>query len=210
MTTFTEKHNNRKYQLVTDVILLSFAATLLSSQMNNRSKTILPLLVLLLLFAACRKNSIPQVKTTTLKVKIPNKIKEPTIISGFYGYVMKYEGDFMPKMSADGQNMTRKPTPVDNKLYIYAFDHREKIEQAKSASKGKGFYELRKIDAKPKYIITPNKYGFYQMDLGEEKYCILIAVDKKHLYYNGGIGVISSSRKDLMQIEMRIDHNATF
>ena len=183
---------------------------MITQLINNRLRIVLPALVLFFIFASCKKNNVPRVKATTLKVKIPNKIKEPTIISGFYGYVMKYEGDFMPKISADGQNMTRKPTPVDNKLYIYTFDDREKIELAKSASRGTGFYALKKIDAKPRYIITPNKYGFYQMDLGEEKYCILIEADKKHLYYNGGVGVISSSRQDLLQLEMRIDYNATF
>lgn len=170
-------------------------------------------LVLIAIFAlgSCKKKNTPQKKDFffTYQVRIKKNILEPTIISGFYGKVMKYEGDFMPSPGVE----PTQPEAVRNEILVFTADLKEKIEATAYEEGGITFYNLKKLkkeDVAPKYIIRPNKSGFYQMDLGVGDYCFLIRIKKNRAYINGGVQTITTKAGELKEKEMRIDYKATF
>lgn len=170
-------------------------------------------LVLIAIFAlgSCKKKNTPQKEDFffTYKVRIKKDIVEPTIISGFYGKVLKYEGNFMPSPDTE----PREPEVVKNEILVYTADLQEKLEEVAFQEDGITFYNLKKLkkqDVAPKYIISPNKSGFYQMDLGVGEYCFLIRVKKNKGYINGGVKKITTVAGELKEMQMRIDYDATF
>lgn len=180
-------------------------------------KTLALLSLTLLVLGSCKKENTPQKKdyVFTYKVKIAKKITEPTIISGYYGKVMKYEGDFQPTMNPDTNQADprKEPEVARNQILIYTADQKEAIDEAAFTEDGITFYSLKKIKkakAKPKYIITPNKSGFYQMDLGTGEYLVLLKIKKNRGYFNGGVRTLSATTGNLKELEMRVDYNATF
>ena len=180
-------------------------------------KTVALLALTLLALGSCNKKSNPTKKKKdyffTYHVRIAKKITEPTIISGYYGKVMKYEGDFMPTMDAEGNDATNKPVPAQNEILIFPAEHKGKIDSAAYQDEGITFYnlaKLKKAKVKPKYVIKPNKNGFYQVDLGTGEYLALIRIKKNKAYFNGGVHSLSATTGSLKELEMRIDYKATF
>ena len=148
-------------------------------------KTVAFMALAVLALSSCNKKNTPSKKKDylfTYNVRVPNKITEPTIISGFYGKVKKYEGNFMPAMDAEGNDVTNKPEIVRNEILIFTADLKGKIDSASYRDDDVLFYDLKKLKkakVKPKYVITPNKSGFYQIDLGTGEYLALIKINKK-------------------------------
>ncbi len=180
-----------------------------------RAKIILLFICSFVLLAACQKKATTKNESTMIgyDVKILKKITEPTIIAGFYGKVLKYEGDFMPKTVADSTVKTKQPEPTQTAILLFPIEMKDQIEEVKYEEKGTTFYNLKTLKKKnilPKYRFVPNKIGFYQMDLGEVEYCILLEIKGKKGYYNGGLGVISSTHDKLVELDMRVDYKATF
>jgi len=179
-------------------------------------KTVAFMALAILAISSCNKKNTPSKKKDylfTYNVRVSNKITEPTIISGFHGTVMKYEGDFMPKMDATGADVTNKPEVVRNEILIYTADLKGKLDSATYTDDGVTFYSLKKLKkakVKPKYIIRPNKSGFYQIDLGTGEYLALIKINKKKAYFNGGVRTLQGTSDKLTKLEMRIDYKATF
>ena len=179
-------------------------------------KNIALLALTLLALSSCNKKDKPLKKDYffTYNVRIANKITEPTIISGYHGTVNFYEGDFMPKKNPEtGEAIINKPKPVRNEILIYTGDHKGKIDSVAYEDNGFKFYDLKKLKkqkVKPKYIIKPNKSGFYQIDLGTGEYVALIRVKKTKGYFNGGARILSATTGTLKELEMMIDYKATF
>ena len=176
-----------------------------------RGKIILFSIALSVLAVSCKKDTVPQQDDYyfTFTVNMSNKINEPTIINGYYGHVLQFEGNFMP--TTDGPAKT--PDTVRNELYVYEAALIDSLEQAKVQKDGKDFYDLRKLekkDIKPKFIIKPNKSGFYQIDTNSKEYLLLIKVTKRLGYYNGGPLKIGGNTGLLMNLDPRIDFEATF
>ena len=134
-------------------------------------------------------------------------MEEPTIISGFYGSLLEYEGDFAQ------ENTEKKGVPARNSILLYNIEHKEAIEGVAYQDNGKTFYDLSKLekmDIDPKLTVIPNKKGFYQFDLSDKSYCVLIEVKKNTGYYSGGLTVFEGSSDQLNDRELRIDYKATF
>ena len=175
-----------------------------------RGKSILLGLVLVTVVFSCRKKEIPiqEDHYFSFEIKISNKITEPTIINGYYGHVLEYKGDFMP--STDGN--INKPDTVKNALYFYEISFLEQIQQSKVQKNGTDFYDLKllaKNEVLPKFIIKPNKSGFYQIDTNKKEYLVLIEARKNLGYFNGGPMKLSTNNQ-LIFMDMRIDYDATF
>lgn len=176
-----------------------------------RGKSILLGFVLTIVVLSCGKKDVPVVDDYyfTFEVKVSNKISEPTIINGLFGHVLEYEGNFMP--STDGE--TKKPDTVRNELYLYETSYLEQIQQAKVQKNGTDFYDLKlleKNEVMPKYIIKPNKSGFYQVDTNQKEYLLLINARKNLGYYKGGPLKVGNATTQLRRMNMNIDYNATF
>ncbi|WP_420387005.1 hypothetical protein [Roseivirga sp.] len=176
-----------------------------------RAKNILLGLLLTTLIVGCKKDEVPVQDDYyfTYEIKISNRISEPTIINGYYGHVLLFEGDFMP--STEGT--AKAPDTVRNELYFYDADKLEALEAAKVQRDGVDFYDLRKLkkdDVTPKYIIKPNKKGFYQIDTNNQNYLVLIEVKKNLGYFNGGPFKAGHETTQLRTRNMNIDYNATF
>ncbi len=174
-------------------------------------KNILLGLILLVVVCSCKKEQVPIQDDYyfSFDVKISNKITEPTIINGYYGHVLEYNGNFMP--STDGE--TKKPDTVRNELYLYESSYLEQIQEAKVQKDGTDFYDLKKLeknDIKPKFIVRPNKSGFYQIDTNQNEYLLLIEARKNLGYYNGGPLKVGGNSNQLRLMNMKIDYNATF
>jgi len=151
-----------------------------------------------LLQSCNKKTAKPAAKfEVNYNVVISNKVLEPSIISGFFGHMTK-----MHKKS-------NSPKPSRTPILIFPFEDKEAIESVKYEANGKTFYNLKALASRgvlPKYKFIPNKFGFYQMDLGEGKFCILMAEGSKHAFYPGGLGILSTTMTDLMELNLSADH----
>ena len=114
--------------------------------------------------------------------------------------------------STDGE--TKKPDSVRNELYFYEASQLEKLQQFKFQKNGTDFYNLKKLrkeEVLPKFIVVPNKNGFYQLDTNKDEYLVLIKVGKNRGYFNGGpLKVGHQTANDLRMMNMNIDYEATF
>lgn len=176
-----------------------------------RGKIILFSIALSVLAVSCKKDTVPQQDDYyfTFRVKMSNKINQPTIINGYYGHVLLYDGNFMP--TTDGPAKT--PDTVRNELYVYEASLLDSLEQGKIQIEGGEFYDLKKLDKnniKPKFIIKPNKSGFYQIDTNAKEYLMLIKVTDRLGYNNGGPLKIGGNPGLLMNLDPRIDYDATY
>ena len=174
-------------------------------------KTVALLTLTLLALGSCHKKSNPTKRKKkyffTYQVRISRRITKPTIISGYYGKLMKYEGDFTPK-TEKGNETRPQAVPVQNKILIYTAEHKGKIDSAAYLENGITFYNLKQLaraKVKPKYVIKPNKSGFYQIDLGTGEYLALIKIKKNKAYFSGGVRSLSAKNDLLEELEMRID-----
>ena len=164
-----------------------------------RIKILLIATISCVLLQSCQKKVATATEKFDVNYKVPisNKIKEPSIISGFFGTVTKTN---KKKGTTD---------PSKTAVLIYPFDLKEQIEAVKYEENGVTFYNLKALASQgvlPKYKFIPNKSGFYQMDLGEEQFCILLEVGNKKGYYPGGLGVLSASMSVLMQLDLSADY----
>jgi hypothetical protein len=177
-----------------------------------RIKTILSVLIIFSLTVGCKKKDSKKVDKDyffSYRVEISKRILEPTIISGFYGRVMEYKGNFQPVTNGEA----KKPEPSQDRILLFLADNKAAIDEAAYEEGGKTFYNLRKLSKKkvePKYTIIPNKSGFYQFDLGDQEYYALIQIKKSKGYFNGGAKLLKGTVSTLEELEIRIDHNATF
>ncbi len=174
-------------------------------------KGLLIILTLTLSVFGCKKNNVPVQDDYyfTFNVKISNKIQEPTIINGIHGHVLEYNGNFMP--TSDGE--VNAPDTVRNELYLYESSMLNDLQEATYEDDGTKFYNLKQLEEngiEPKFIVSPNKHGFYQVDTNDKEYLVLIEVKKGVGYYNGGALQVGGQTVRLLNLNMKIDHNATF
>ncbi|WP_339608185.1 hypothetical protein [uncultured Roseivirga sp.] len=165
-----------------------------------RIKIILSALLVFAVAVSCKKESVPQKPLDfNFKVKMSKRINDATIISGFYGHLKEYVGQ-------DSVGV-----PVQNSILLYDITHKEAIESVAYQSEGTTFYDLKKLkkqDIEPKLTVIPNKQGFYQFDLGDLEYCVLIEVKKNTGYYRGGMQVFKGTSDQLNDRELRIDYKS--
>jgi hypothetical protein len=161
-------------------------------------KIILTVVVTCFLFQACNKSAAPAtIYNMKYNVVISNKIKEPSVVAGFFGHMTK------------AHKKSSTPKPSSTPILIFPFAEKEQIESVRYEEKGKIFYNLKKLAAqgiKAKYRFVPNSSGFYQMDLGEEQFCILIAASSKKGFYPGGVGVLNASMTELVELNLSGDY----
>lgn len=181
-------------------------------EMRGLSKLVLALSILLVV-ASCGKKDVPV--TTyffTYKVAINKKIKEPTIINGYYGQMNLYKGDFSAKNDSTGTS-AKQPESANYSILLYEMQHKELIDSASFIKDGTLFYNLKKLkkaEIEPKYELIPNKSGFYQFDNNGASYLALIRMNKRMGYYPGGLGMLKGLINTLKEQEIRIDYQATF
>lgn len=177
-----------------------------------RIKTILSVLIIFSFAVGCKKkDSKKQDKDYffNYRVQISKKILEPTIISGFYGNVMEYKGNFKP----DANGETKKAEPSQTRILLFLAENKEALDGVAYQEAGKTYYDLRKLKKKkiaPKYTIIPNKSGFYQFDLGDQEYYALLEIKKSKGYFSGGAKLLKGTVSTLEELEMRVDNGATF
>lgn len=178
-----------------------------------KMKKVLSLLVLTLVIVSCKKESTPKSSSGYFfdyRVSISNKIEEPTIINGYWGYVKLYKGNFMPDPSAESP---REPKIATNKLLFFEAEWKDAIEATATMRDGVKFYDLAKIrreNIQPKVVMYPNKKGFYQFDPNGKQYVGLIQISKRFGYMNGGLKEFNDTNNRPVNLEMRIDYDATF
>jgi hypothetical protein len=177
-----------------------------------RIKTILSVLIIFSLVTSCKKKDAKKDDKEyffSFRVDISKRILEPTIISGFYGHVMEYTGDFKPNTTGE----VKKPAPVQNKVLLYLAENKEALDDAAYQEEGQLFYDLRKLKKKnvlAKYIIIPNKDGFYQFDLGDQEYYAIVEIKRSKGYFKGGTKLLKGTVSTLEELDIRIDYNASF
>lgn len=157
------------------------------------------LLTLAIVMTGCGKRNVPQQDYSfKFKVAIANKITEPTIINGYYGTMNRY---------SDGPESD--PETTKNCILLYEVQHKEALDAAVVQKNGTTFYDLRKLkksEVEPKFIIIPNKKGFYQVDTNDKSYYALIQVKRNLGYYNGGVTLLNQLSNELRELEMRVDY----
>lgn len=177
--------------------------------MRGLNKLVLAVSVLLLV-ASCNKKDVPQKNYFfTFNVKIGKRITEPTIINGYYGTMNLFKGDFSATDSAN----VKQPEPARYEILLFETNQKEALDASSYIKDGKIFYNLKQIkkaDVKPKFIITPNKSGFYQFDPNDHDYLALICINKRTGYYPGGMANLPSPNGSTKKLDMKVDHQATF
>ena len=180
--------------------------------MRGLSKLVLALSILLVV-ASCGKKNVPLTNYFfTYKVAIKKKILEPTIINGYYGQMNLYKGDFSTKNDSTGTS-TKLPQPVNYSILLFEESQKEILESVVYSKGNTKYYDLGKLkkqDIQPKFEIVPNKSGFYQADTNGTAYLVLIRLNKRQGYYSGGLGTLKAVNNELINLEMRIDYDATF
>ena len=161
-----------------------------------------------LMLSGCRKDDVPQeAYYFTFKVNISNKITEPTIVNGYHGTLIDKNGKVKLKKDSIEANIT----PVaDNRIYLFEVDKKAAIEEAATTGKnGVTVYDLKKLkkaDIKAKFIIKPNKSGFFQFDTGDKPYIPLIEVKGKVAYYPGGLTSLPALTGELINLDLAVDY----
>ncbi len=170
-------------------------------------KAFLFLIVGVIALSACNKEDIPKEPYYfTFYVKINKRITEPTIVNGYHGTLTDRNGKVKLKKDSIDANIT----PVaQNDIHLYDATHFDKIQEFAIESSGVTVYDLKKIkkaDIKPKFVVTPNKSGFFQFDTGEIEYIPLIAVKGKKGYYPKGLTKLPALTGELIKIDLAIDY----
>ncbi len=176
-------------------------------QMKGLHKLVFAFSILLMVASCGKKNSTPTRHFFTYKVAISNKIKEPTIVNGYYGHMNLYEGDFST------QDSTKTPEAVDKCILLFETKNKDFIESTSYMKDGVKFYNLKKLKKEgieAKFEIIPNKHGFYQVDNNSTSYLALIRLNKKTGYYKGGLHTLDILNNELKSLEFRIDYKAKF
>ena len=159
-----------------------------------------------LLLVGCRKENVPQESYYfTFKVKIKNKINEPTIVNGFYGTLTDRHGKVKLKKDSAQSNIT----PIaQNEIYLFDIDNQEVIKETAIEMNGTEVYDLKKLKkakVKPKFIIIPNKSGFFQFDTGDKAYIPLIRMKGNLGYYHDGLNPLPILNGELIKMDLTID-----
>lgn len=165
-------------------------------------------LSIMLVAVSCGKKNVPQSSYFfTFKVRISKKITEPTIVNGYYGQMNQYKNNTSSKTDSlsivNGNRQT-----VNYSILLFETNKKDIIESVSYTKDGLKFYDLKKLkkeDVKPKFIIIPNKKGFYQVDNNDKAYHVLIRINKKTGYYPGGLGTFEKLNNELKQLEMKVD-----
>ena len=164
-------------------------------------------LLLLVASAGCKKDEVPQESYYfTFNVRMSNKINEPTIVSGFYGTMTNKNGKVKLKKNAIEENI--KPV-AQNKIYLYDADNIEQIRAHATESEDITLYDLRKLekeDIKPKFIVTPNKSGFFQFDTGDKSYIPLVKVKGNKGYYPEGLKELPILSSELVKMDIVLSY----
>lgn len=176
------------------------------------AKSTFILLSLMVFLTSCKKESTP--KSTQgyffdYNVRMKSKQEEPTIINGYWGFVKEYKGDFMPVLGGEA----KQPKIATNKILFFEADWKDEIEETAVDKNGVKLYDLaqiRKKEIAPKFVLSPNRKGFYQFDPNGKTYVGLIQVSKNLGYMNGGLQIFGNLNNELINYTMRIDYQATF
>ncbi|OEK04968.1 hypothetical protein [Roseivirga misakiensis] len=180
--------------------------------MRGSNKLVVAVAILLIV-GSCGKKNVPQnTFFYTFKVAIKKQITEPTIISGYYGQMNLYKGDFSVKNDSTGVS-EKKPVPARYSILLYEARNKGAIDSAAYTKNEKQYYNLKKLkkaSIEPKFEVVPNKSGFYQIDNNGTPYLVLICLNKKTGYFPGGVGTLPGLSSELKQLEMRVDNEATF
>ena len=173
--------------------------------MTKKAFGLLALVVLLV--SGCKKGDLPQESYYfTFKVKIDNRITEPTIVNGFYGTLIDKNG----KVKSKKDTVQENTNPIArNAIYLFETEHKDEIEKTALESKGKTVYSLKKIqkaDIKPKFIIIPNKHGFFQFDTSNIPYLALIRVKGNLAYNQSGLVPLPALTGELIKLDLILDY----
>lgn len=162
---------------------------------------------LLLFIYSCGKDNVLQQESQeeplplTFKIRMHKKLMEPTIINGYYGRLLVAEE---PKKQTD--STATQGSPSRNAIYLYEVSALPGLEKVAFEKKGKTFYDLKKAEETenvvPRYIIKPNKSGFYQIDTDSKMYYVLIETDRNTGYYPTGPLKIGSTEKRLVALDL--------
>lgn len=163
---------------------------------------------LLLFIYSCGKKNVPQQESPeerlplTFNVKISKNLEEPTIINGYYGKLL---------VASDQKRTTTDTTatqdkPSRNLIYVFEASALPALEKVAFEKKGETFFDLKKAEEDertiPRYIIKPNKQGFYQIDTDSKIYYLLIATDRNTGYYPSGPLKIGTKEERLIALDL--------
>lgn len=146
-----------------------------------------------------------QVIDLTDTIYIDN-INIPTITKGYYGQVLRWQGDFMP-----GTDIPGTVTPVKNEIYLYPKLTIQMTMNARVNEWSSNFYYSDSIFCDPLFIIYPNDSGYYEIDPGIGQYSALIRIENDQLYINhisspeGQLGPINMEGDTLIRRNLNID-----
>ena len=164
------------------------------------------LVLIMVIISGCRKDEVPQKSFYfSFRVNISNKITEPTIVNGYYGTLTDKNGKVKLKKNAIEENIT---TVAQNCIYLFGVDKKEAIEEVSFEKNGKIVYDLKqlkKADIKPKFIIIPNKSGFFQFDSGDQPYLPLIEVKGNLGYYPTPLAPLPAQTGALLKLDIALD-----
>ena len=166
------------------------------------------LVLAILMLSGCRKEDVPQESYYfSFRVNISNKITEPTIVNGYYGTLIDKNGKVNLKKNAIEENIT----PVaENCIYLFETDKKEALEAAATTGKnGVTVYDLKQIkkaDVKAKFVIIPNKSGFFQFDTGDQAYIPLIELKGNVACYPDGLTDLPALTGELIKLDWAIDY----
>lgn len=166
------------------------------------------LICFLFLLHSCGKNNVPQQESPkasnalTFTLKIQKEMVEPTIINGYYGRLLTARD----KKRKENDSTSVEGLPSRNLIYIYEAEALPALNNAAFQKNGKTFYDFKKAEdnenVRPRYIIKPNKQGFYQVDTDSKIYYLLIATDKSTGYYPTGPLKLGSEEQRLIALDL--------
>ena len=135
-----------------------------------------------------------------------DNITIPTITRGYYGRVLRWQGDFMPGTENPGT-----VTSVKNEIYIYPKLTIDLTVNARVDERSSNFYYPDSIFCDPLFIIFPNDSGYYEIDTGIGQYSALIRIENNQLYINyisspeGQLGPFNIEGDTLIRRNLNID-----
>ena len=135
-----------------------------------------------------------------------DNVNIPTINRGYYGRVLRWQGDFMP-----GTDNPGTVTPVNNEIYLYQKLTIDLMMNARVDEQSSNFYYPDSIFCDPLFIIIPNDSGYYEIDPGIGQYSALIKIENNQLYINnisspeGQLGPLNLDSDTLIRRNLNID-----